>query len=143
MDHVQTGDGRLRVWETYRRVTPDELYRFWTEPAKLELWWPPVAAIDPTVGGRYEFSFPELGETLSGTFSEVVPGERLAFSWNWQDEPDTPEGHVTVDFEARDRNTLLTVTHSGYGGNGDGVQKQLEGWQHFLGRLERHIRAQT
>ncbi len=142
MDHVQTGDGRLRVWETFRRVTPDELYRYWTEPAKLELWWPPVAAVDPTVGGRYEFSFPESGKTLSGTFSEVVPGKRLAFSWNQQDEPGTLERHVTVDFEVRDRNTLLTVTHSGAAADAE-RQGHLEGWQHFLGRLERHIRAQS
>lgn len=140
MDHVQTADGRLRVWETYRRVTPGELYRYWTEPAKLKVWWPPVAAVDPTVGGHYSFGFPEVGKTLSGTFSEVVPGKRLAFSWRWQDEPGVPEQHVTVDFEPRDDNTLLTVTHSSYGGETE-RQEHLEGWQHFLGRLERHLRG--
>jgi len=143
VDHVQTADGRLRVWETYRRVTPDELYSYWTEPAKLKTWWPDEVTIDATVGGRYSFGFPQLEKILSGTFSEVVPGKRLAFSWRWQGEPGVPERHVIVDFEPRRDDTLLTVTHGTYGGGEAEAHEReahLEGWQHFLGRLEKLIR---
>ena len=146
MDHVQTADGRLRVWETCRRVTPDELYRYWTEPAKLKTWWPDEVTIDPTVGGRYRFGFSQLEQHLTGTFAEVVPGKRLAFGWNWEHEPGTPERHVVVDFEPRDKDTLLTVTHGTYGGGeaeADERQGHLEGWRHFLGRLESHIRKRA
>lgn len=143
MDHVQTADGRLRVWETYRRVTPDELYSYWTEPAKLKIWWPDEVAIDPTVGGYYSFDFSQAEKTLSGTFSEVVPGKRLAFSWRWQDEPGLPERQVVVDFEPRRDDTLLTVTHGTYGGGrAEAVERRghLESWQHVLGRLEKRVR---
>lgn len=141
MDHLYLKDGRLRVWETFRHITPHELFGYWTEPAKLQLWWPEEATTEPAPGGRYRYAFPGPGHTLTGTFSEVIPGERLAFSWRWEHEPGVPERHVVVDFEPRDENTLLTVTHGFYGaGEAEEREGQLEGWQHFLGRLERLVR---
>lgn len=142
MDHVQTADGRLRVWETYRRVTPDELYSYWTEPAKLKTWWPNEVTIDAVTGGHYSYTFTQPGQTLSGVFSEVLPGKRLAFSWEWAHEPGSAR-QVVVDFEKRDADTLLTVTHGTYGGGEAEAHEReahLGGWQHFLGRLENLIR---
>lgn len=135
MDHVLTRDGRLRVWTTLRGVSPEQVYSYWTDPTKLRQWWPPEAALEPTPGGTYIFGFPQAGHTLTGSFSEAVPGKRLAFSWQWQHEPDVPEQQVVVDFERRDDDTLLTVTH-GPAGTDEERQGQLEGWEHFLGRLK-------
>lgn len=138
MDHLYTADGRLRVWATFRNITPQELFSYWTEPDRLRLWWPEDAATEPVPGGRYRYAFPEPGHTLAGTFAEVVPGQRLAFSWGWEHEAGSPERQVVVDFEPRDEDTLLTVTHGPYGENEAEAERQehLEGWQHFLGRLE-------
>jgi len=146
MDYLYLKDGRLRVWETFRRITPHELFEYWTEPAKLQLWWPEEAVTEPVPGGRYRYAFPALGHTLTGTFSEVIPGQRLAFSWRWEHEPTTPERHVVVDFERRDEDTLLTITQGPYGG-GKAEERErqghLEGWQHPLGRLEALVRGRN
>lgn len=143
MNHIETADGRLRLWETFRGLAPGELFSYWTEPAKLRAWWPQEVAIEPAVGGHYTYGFPQAGHILSGTFSEVIPGKRLAFSWHWQHEPDAPERQVVVDFESRGDDALLTVTQGPYGEMGADVlerQQQLEGWQYFLARLKQHIR---
>jgi uncharacterized protein YndB with AHSA1/START domain len=133
VEHVQTRDGRLRVWTTLRGVAPDVVFSYWTDAPKLTQWWPQEATLEAVPGGHYTFAFPKVGHTLGGTFSEVVPGKRLAFSWNWHHEPDTGQ-HVVVDFEKRDEDTLLTLTHGP--ANPEEQQGHLEGWEHFLGRLK-------
>lgn len=134
MDYLYLKDGRLRVWETFRDTTPQELFTYWTEPAKLRLWWSEEAASEAVPGRRSVL--PGLEHTLAGTFSEVVPGQRLAFSW--EHEPGTPARLVVVDFERREEDTLLTVTHGPYG-SGEAEarerQEQLKSWQQLLGRL--------
>lgn len=142
MDYIYTRDGRLRAWETFRRVTPQELYSYWTDPAKLKMWWPDEVTIDAVPGGHYSYTFTQPGQTLTGVFSEVLPGRRLAFSWEWAHEPGSAR-QVVVDFEKRDADTLLTVTHGTYGGSEAEAREReehLEGWQHSLGRLKRVIR---
>ncbi len=141
MDHVTTADGRLRVWETFRDTTPETLFGYWTEPYKLKVWWPSEVEVEPVSGGHYRYSFSQVGHTLTGTFSEVKPGQRLAFSWHWEHEPGVQQ--VVVDFEPRDKDTLLTVTHGPFGADEAGKslrQDQLEGWTHFIEKLKAAVR---
>jgi uncharacterized protein YndB with AHSA1/START domain len=139
VDHLITRDGRLRVWETFK-TSPEDLFSYWTEPGKVQLWWAQEATLEPVPGGSYTYRLAP-DNTLSGTFSEVVPGKRLAFSW--LEVPGAPERIVVVDFEARNRDTLLTVTQGSYGG-GEAEERErqghLESWQRVLGRLERLVR---
>ena len=140
MDYVKTADGRLRVWETFRDVTPSELFDYWTKPDKLTRWWPDEAVVDPAPGGRYRYGFLASGHTLTGTFAEVRPAQRLAFSWRWEHEPRLQQ--VVVDFEARDAATLLTVTQGPYG-EGETAkerQNQLDDWTHAFRKLKAAVR---
>ncbi len=136
MEFVKTGDGRLRVWQTFRGVAPDELFSYWTEPAKLKAWWPDEATIDPVSGGQYRYVL-RGGHVLSGTFSEVDPGKRLAFSF--QEGESGAEKQVVVDFEPRDADTLLTVTQGFYGEDEAGkgaFQSQLDDWANLFRKLK-------
>lgn len=130
MDHVVTADGRLRVWETFRRVKPPELYSFWTDPDKLTRWWPSEASVDAEPGGGYRYTL-EDGEVLSGLLSDVEPGRRLAFSL----QRDGLEQRVVVDLEPKGADTLLTVTHGPFGGKTE-REAQLETWTRLLKRLK-------
>lgn len=130
MDHVVTADGRLRVWETFRRVEPDELYTYLTDPAKLTRWWPDEAQTDATPGGDYRYTV-AAGE-VSGTFSEAEPGERLAFSYRAQDGA---ESRVVIDLEPRGADTLLTVTQGLFGDDAE-RGAQLDEWTRLLRRLK-------
>lgn len=135
MDHVVTADGRLRVWETFRRVKPGELYAYLTDPAKLTLWWPNEAQVDATPGGSYRFAV--AGGEISGTFAEAEPGRRLAFSYRAQGGA---ESQVVVDLEPRDADTLLTVTQGPFGSEAE-RRAQLDEWTRLFKRLKGAARA--
>ena len=67
----------------------------------------------PRVGGRYRVSFDmESGEyhEVGGVYREVVPNQRLVFSWAWHSTPER-ESLVTVSLKPDGDGTLLTLTH--------------------------------
>lgn len=93
-----TGDKpSLRITRTYP-VAREKVWRAWTDPQALSRWFGPGepnsvtrADMDVREGGQYRIHFttPD-GEDhgVSGVYQEVVPLERLAFSWAWQSTPD-------------------------------------------------------
>lgn len=87
----------LRITRTYP-VSPEKVWRAWTQPEALSRWFGPGepnsvtrADMDVREGGQYRIHFttPD-GEDhgVSGVYQEVVQGERLVFSWAWQSTPD-------------------------------------------------------
>ena len=130
MDSVVTADGRLRVWEIFRKVEALELYAYLTDPAKLTQWWPSEADVNATPGGRFRYTVGD-GE-MSGTLAEAEPGKRLAFSLR---EQGGIESQVVMDLEPKGTDTLLTVTHGPFGDKAE-RQKQLDEWTRLLKRLK-------
>src|SRR5262245_16773593 len=78
-------------------AAPEKVYTAWTNPKHLVKWFGPdsgpvtKAQTDVRVGGRYlvEFST-EDGEqhSVSGIYREVIPNEKLAFTWAWKTVPE-------------------------------------------------------
>ena len=84
----------------------EAVFRAWTEPHTLALWWgpenftTPVAEMDVRPGGAYRFVMrsPDGSRELrvGGTYREVEPPRRLVFSWRWEggvpfrDDPGMP-----------------------------------------------------
>ena len=137
LTEVSTATDRLVLACEYS-VTPDVLFRYWTEPELLTQWWPSAAELDLRAGGSYLLSWPQMGWNLRGSFTAVEPGQRLAFTWNWDHEPDLPERQVDVRFEPVDAGTRLTITHGTYSDSDTDQQDRqshLAGWQHFSTRL--------
>ncbi len=102
------------------KAPPEKVYEAWTVPEKMIQWWgvtdhkrTPIAEADVRVGGRFRVQFwtPD-GEhqSVSGVYRQVVPAERLVFSWAWQSTPER-ESQVTVDLKPDTDGTLLTLTH--------------------------------
>jgi uncharacterized protein YndB with AHSA1/START domain len=88
----------------------------------MALWWGPRntrverAEADARVGGRFRVVMREDdGERheVSGTYSVVEPGRRLAFSWAWVTTPER-ESRVTVSFLPVDGGTEVTLIHEGF-----------------------------
>jgi len=100
---------------------PERVYRAFTQAGDLEKWFGPegvnciVHDIDPRPGGAYSFTMRDDkgGEhPLSGVFEEVVPNERLVYTWTWGFGTLAGiETRVTLDFADRDGGTELTLTH--------------------------------
>ena len=103
------------------RARPEKVYAAWTEPEKLAQWFGPSqvkagsvkAEIDLRAGGRYRISFDSAsGEynQVDGIYREVVPNERVVFSWAWHSTPER-ESQVTVSLKPDGDGTLLTLHH--------------------------------
>jgi uncharacterized protein YndB with AHSA1/START domain len=69
---------------------PAKVYAAWTDPEKIKRWMGPGevktlrAESDPRVGGRYRIVMraPDGEEhDVSGIYREVIPNEKLVFSW--------------------------------------------------------------
>jgi len=95
------------------------------------------AETDLRVGGRYRISFTGAdGEyfQVGGVYREVVPNERLVFSWAWHSTPER-ESLLTISLKPDGAGTLLTLLHEQFFDSAarDGHEK---GWIELLGKLE-------
>ena len=136
---------------TFKRrlnARPERVYAAWTDPQELIQWFGRVdvkpgtmrAEVDPRVGGRYRVSFNiEAGEyfEVGGVYREVVPNERLVFSWAWHSTPER-ESLVTVTLKSDGHGTLLTVHHERLFDQAarDGHER---GWLGSLEKLEKYL----
>jgi uncharacterized protein YndB with AHSA1/START domain len=84
---------------------PAKVYAAWTDPQKIIRWFGRSdakpgsfqAEIEARVGGHYRVSFSTDDEyyEVGGIYREVVPNEKLVFSWAWHSTPER-ESLVTV-----------------------------------------------
>jgi uncharacterized protein YndB with AHSA1/START domain len=129
------------------KASPAKVYSAWTDPEKIVRWFGRAdlkpetmrAAIDARVGGRYRVSFDTESEyyEVGGVYREVVPNERLVFSWAWHSTPER-ESLVTVTLKPDGDGTLLTVHHAQL--FDDAAREGHErGWLGALDKLEKSV----
>jgi uncharacterized protein YndB with AHSA1/START domain len=116
-------------------ATPETIWPFLTEPDKHTQWEGTVAEIDPRPGGIYRVLVG--GEHQSaGEYVEVVPMERVAFTFGW-DEPGHPipagSTKVEISLIPEGTKTRVRLVHSGL--PADAVSDHTVGWDHYLDRL--------
>jgi uncharacterized protein YndB with AHSA1/START domain len=129
-------------------ASPEKVYAAWTDPEKLVQWFGPAqtmigtvrAEIDVRVGGRFRASFnTDDGEyhEVGGTYREVVPNEKLVFSWAWHTTPER-ESLVVVTLKPQGAVTLLTLHHEQLFDQAarDGHKR---GWTGTLDKLETFV----
>jgi uncharacterized protein YndB with AHSA1/START domain len=131
-----------------RRINapPEKVYGAWTDPAQLTRWWGPEQAevvraeLDARVGGRYRIIFRTPGgeeHDVSGTYREVIPDEKLMFTWMWRTMPER-QSLVTVAFKPDDDGTLLTLLHEQFFDE-PARDRHRSGWSGALDKLERYF----
>lgn len=125
-------------------AVPAKVYAAWTEPEKLSRWFGPDAGAvlsaetDPRVGGRFRIVFlTEDGEEhdVSGLYREVVPDEKLVFTWAWRTTPER-ESLVTILIRPDGDGTSLTLIHEQFFDEA-ARDRHAHGWAGCLDKLER------
>lgn len=125
-------------------ASPEKVYRAFVEEDAVASWNPPygflctVHSMDVKVGGGFRMSFRNFttgdSHSFGGTYSEVVPGERLVYSDKF-DDPNLPgEMKVTVTFRAVSVGTELTIVQEGIP-DMIPLEACYIGWQQSLAKL--------
>jgi uncharacterized protein YndB with AHSA1/START domain len=122
----------------------EKVYAAWTDPKQLVRWFGPDsgpvtrAETDLRVGGKYVVIFhTEDGEEhyVSGTYQEVVPNEKLVFSWAWRSTPER-ESLVTVTIKPDGDGVILTLLHERFFDQ-EARDRHEFGWTGSMNKLER------
>jgi uncharacterized protein YndB with AHSA1/START domain len=121
--------------ETHIPAPPAAVFAFLTDPEKILGWMGTEARIDPEPGGIYLVNV--TGARFArGSFREVVPVSRLAYSFGWDGSEAVPPGSslIEIDLIEQQDGTLLRLTHSGLP-SAEQCAGHAEGWAHYLDRL--------
>jgi uncharacterized protein YndB with AHSA1/START domain len=125
---------------------PERVYAAWTDPEKLKRWFGPEeietlrAEADARVGGRFRIVM--LGtdgeeHDVSGVYREVVPNEKIVFTWAWRSTPER-ESLVTVVIKPEGAGSLLTLVHEQFFDEA-ARDRHEHGWIGCLDKLERYF----
>ena len=99
------------------------------------------AKMDPKEGGEYTLGFYSKARnaetTARGRIVELVPNRKLAYTYvSSEDEPGAPPSLLTWNLDrSSDGKTLVTLTHSGFGGD---PYRDILAWGYYLERLAAH-----
>jgi uncharacterized protein YndB with AHSA1/START domain len=123
------------VQETVVDASPQTIFELLTVADQHVRWMGTEAELEPRPGGIYRVlvggQFPALGE-----FVEVVPNEKVVFTFGW-DAEGNPVGPgsttVEISLHREDGKTRVRLVHRGLP---DGMEAQhASGWEHYLSRL--------
>lgn len=125
------------------KAPPAKVFAAWTDPEKVKRWMGPgevkalSAECDARTGGRYRWIMQSpAGEVhdVSGVYREVIPNEKLVFTWAWKSTPEH-DSLVTVLLKPDGDGTLLTLIHEQFFDE-DARDRHQHGWTGSLDKLE-------
>ena len=87
--------------------------RFLTDPEKILSWMGAEAQTEPHPGGLYLVKgvSGDHARTARGSFREVVPVHRLAYSFGWEGREDVPPGSSLIEIDLIERRWRHPVAH--------------------------------
>jgi len=112
------------VVEVERRIAarPETVFSFFVDPARYQRWQGVEAEVDPRPGGIFRVAATGSSRTIMrGEFVEIVPPERLVFTWGWEQFDGLPDGMrvepgasiVEVTFVPDGDETIVRIRHGG------------------------------
>jgi uncharacterized protein YndB with AHSA1/START domain len=123
----------------------ERVFSAWTDPAQLAQWFAPAhgftitATNDLRRGGSYNIAMRNPAgvlHTASGKYMEILPPERLVFTWTWlQNTPEATDTLVTVVLRDLAGKTELTLVHTQFP-TAEAAQQHEQGWTGCISHLE-------
>lgn len=138
----------LQVRRTFA-APRDRVFRAWTDAKQFALWFHPtpdyttiISMMDLKVGGKYQLEMHHKGgnvNKLSGTYEQVKPPEKLAFTWRWSTDPPGQESRVSIEFHDLGGSTEVLIAHGQFP-NAETRDKHNEGWNGCLEQLAGYLK---
>jgi uncharacterized protein YndB with AHSA1/START domain len=116
-------------------AAPETIWPYLTDPDKLVEWHGTEAEIDPRPGGVYRVLVGGQFQS-SGEYVEVVPQEKVVFTFGWDQEGHPiAAGSTTIEITLHPEGdkTRVRLVHRGL--PDDAIADHGHGWEHYLGRL--------
>jgi uncharacterized protein YndB with AHSA1/START domain len=118
-------------------ASPETVWEFFVDEAKVTRWMGTSASLDPRPGGLYQVEVLS-GNTARGEFVELDPPHRLVFTWGWESgkAARVAPGSSTIEVELTpsEEGTRLRLTHRDLPGH-EAAEAHGHGWDHYLERL--------
>ena len=128
------------------RAPRSKVYEAWIKPEIMQQWFCPgerhcpLATLDVREGGAYRIEIhvnpgaelPPQMSVAEGVYTEIVPNEKLQFTWKASWNPGA-DSLVTVTFADAPGGTEVTILHERI--SGDGSQGYSQGWANCLEKL--------
>jgi len=130
------------------RAPHEKVSASWPDPEKVKHWMGPgeIKALsvesDPRTGGRYRWVMksPDGEEhDVRGVYREVIPNEKLVFTWAWKSTPER-ESLVTLTFKPDGDGTLLTLLHEQFFYE-TARDRHQDGWTRAIEKLDKYLTA--
>jgi uncharacterized protein YndB with AHSA1/START domain len=126
------------------------VFRAWTDAAELARWFAPsadyrvvVPELDLRVGGKYRLEMHHKGgniHRIGGTYQEILPPEKIVFTWELKSSGDQVDTLVTVEFHEVGNSTEVILTHELLP-NVEERDKHAQGWTGCLEQLAKFLQA--
>jgi uncharacterized protein YndB with AHSA1/START domain len=135
---VEAGTSQTFVVERELRIdaSPETVFEFFTDPAKMARWKGERITLDPRPGGIYRVEMnPEV--IVAGEYVEVDPPHRLVFTWGWEGGfAGTPPGSSTVEVTLTPDGdaTVVHLVHRDLP-SPEAAEAHGEGWDTYMARL--------
>jgi uncharacterized protein YndB with AHSA1/START domain len=130
-------DNEPLIKEIFIDAEPELVFRFLTEGDLMRRWMGVQVELDPRPGGIYRVS-PDGVVMARGTYVEVVPNEKITFTWGYESGfLGAPSGSTVVEItlEKRPPGTLVRLVHRHLPSD-EAERSHDQGWQHYLERLK-------
>ncbi len=72
-----------------------------------------------------------FAHVLEGHYVEIVPNEKLSFTWHWVNEVDAEETLVTIQFLDKEGQTELILNHTNFSTEKE-AKRHNKGWKNSL-----------
>ncbi len=143
-------DDSTLILTAHYAFPPERVFSAWLDPESMVHWIKPtpscrieVLEFEAQVGGtfRVRMNMDEGEITYSGRFVTIDFPHRLEMTWQWEptgDGDDYPETFMTIECEAFESGTRLTLTHEKMRSL-ESRDSHSEGWTSTLTELLRYL----
>ena len=133
LDPDRRGDSVVRVITI--AASPEHVFAFFTDPARMRRWIGTEVDLEPWPGGLFRV-VPNGVDVIVGKYLEVVPSSRVVFTWGFEGSGQAlPAGGSIVEVTLRpvDGGTDVRLVHRKL--PDDLVEPHGQGWTHYLARV--------